>query len=169
MKNKDMEKEKDIQNYARWESSGLMCPECGSYDTLVDTMGVLTSYPAQYNYKCRKCHKHWCSSDYRRQSYPLPPTQLWPDLEFEDITPNGQMGWICPKCGRVYSPSTSQCLFCVGTYSPNIVYCGPNNGTKTAYDTITISNTANGSKNQATQNTQSNNLKYESFKQQHGE
>ena len=34
----------------------------------------------------------------------------------------GQQGWICPKCGRVYSPFTQMCL-----------YCGPNN-------TNTISN-----------------------------
>lgn len=24
----------------------------------------------------------------------------------------GQQGWICPKCGRVYSPFTSMCSFC---------------------------------------------------------
>ena len=24
----------------------------------------------------------------------------------------GQQGWICPKCGRVYSPYTQMCLFC---------------------------------------------------------
>lgn len=35
----------------------------------------------------------------------------------------GQQGWICPKCGRVYSPFTQMCL-----------YCKPNN-------TNTISNT----------------------------
>ena len=23
-------------------------------------------------------------------------------------------GWICPKCGRVYSPSTSMCSYCGG-------------------------------------------------------
>lgn len=26
----------------------------------------------------------------------------------------GQQGWICPMCGRVYSPFTSMCLYCVG-------------------------------------------------------
>lgn len=34
----------------------------------------------------------------------------------------GQQGWICPKCGRVYSPFTQMCL-----------YCKPN-------DTTTVSN-----------------------------
>ena len=24
----------------------------------------------------------------------------------------GQQGWICPKCGRVYSPFTSMCSYC---------------------------------------------------------
>ena len=30
----------------------------------------------------------------------------------------GQQGWICPKCGRVYSPFTQMCLYC----KPNTVY-----------------------------------------------
>lgn len=24
----------------------------------------------------------------------------------------GMQGWICPKCGRVYSPFTQMCLYC---------------------------------------------------------
>ncbi len=24
----------------------------------------------------------------------------------------GMQGWICPKCGRVYSPTTSMCSYC---------------------------------------------------------
>lgn len=23
-----------------------------------------------------------------------------------------QQGWECPKCGRVYSPTTSMCMYC---------------------------------------------------------
>lgn len=25
-----------------------------------------------------------------------------------------QQGWVCPKCGRVYSPTTIMCLVCGG-------------------------------------------------------
>lgn len=35
----------------------------------------------------------------------------------------GQYGWICPKCGRVYSPFTQMCLYCgkqdITTTAPN--------------------------------------------------
>lgn len=23
-----------------------------------------------------------------------------------------QRGWVCPKCGRIYSPSTPECFYC---------------------------------------------------------
>lgn len=33
---------------------------------------------------------------------------------------NGAQGWICPKCGRVYSPHTSMCSYCVNiSYNDN--------------------------------------------------
>lgn len=31
----------------------------------------------------------------------------------------GQQGWICPKCGRVYSPFTQMCLYCGNNNSEN--------------------------------------------------
>ena len=34
----------------------------------------------------------------------------------------GNHGWVCPKCGRVYSPYTSMCSFCLplsGTITAN--------------------------------------------------
>lgn len=55
----------------------------------------------------------------------------------------GQQGWICPKCGRVYSPFTQMCL-----------YCKPNN-------TTTISNLGNLSNTNASEKEPRENCKIE--------
>ena len=148
-----------------WKPTTILCPKCGGKHTAFNTMCVLTTYPEQYQYICSDCGHRWTGFEANK----IPPVTNWPDLEPAIAVEPLNYGWICPKCGRVYSPTTSQCLFCGGAYSPNIVYCGPNNGTKAVYDTITMSNTIDNSKANATQNTQSNNLKYESFMKQHGE
>lgn len=36
----------------------------------------------------------------------------------------GQHGWICPKCGRVYSPFTMMCPYCKGINSGDITAQG---------------------------------------------
>lgn len=110
------------------------CPKCGSTHTEIDVSCVLTTYPPQYRYECIDCNHIWTGFGEAK----IGPITSWPDLEQGVSVEPLNYGWICPKCGRVYSPSTSQCLFCGGTYSPNIVYCGPNNGTKEVFDTITV-------------------------------
>lgn len=121
---------------------GTPCPKCGGHHVLIDPSYILTSYPAQYHFRCPDCDHTWVTFQESRIG--------WPDLEPDIAVKPSNYGWICPKCGRVYSPTTDQCLFCGGAYSPNIVYCGPNNGTKEVLDTMTISNTVDSSQINAT-------------------
>lgn len=38
----------------------------------------------------------------------------------------GQQGWICPKCGRVYSPFTAMCPYCKGGFEQKVTAQGLN-------------------------------------------
>ena len=132
-------------NYAtaHWVEGGKPCPKCGSFHTQKNIATCLTTYPCQYPFRCKHCSHEWTDHEWYDGGLTYQPQP-------EDLNPHREYGWICPKCGRVYSPSTSQCLFCGGTYFPNIVYCGPNNGTKEVFDNITISNSIDSSKINAT-------------------
>lgn len=53
-------------------------------------------------------------------------------------------GWVCPKCGRCYSPTTTMCATCVGSsYTVTGIGTGfPNlNGTIITSDTLSVSGT----------------------------
>ena len=41
----------------------------------------------------------------------------------------GQQGWICPKCGRVYSPFTQMCLYCKPNNTNTISNLGDHSNT----------------------------------------
>lgn len=47
-----------------------------------------------------------------------------------------QMGWCCPKCGRIYSPTQMMCLYCGGDKS-NQSYTSPQGFTLAASATKT--------------------------------
>jgi ribosomal protein S27AE len=44
-----------------------------------------------------------------------------------------QQGWECPKCGKVYSPTTIMCFYCPQTVKTNIT-------TNTPWNTVTVTN-----------------------------
>lgn len=48
-----------------------------------------------------------------------------------------QQGWECPKCGRVYSPTTIMCLTCPQPIKTNIT-------TNTPWNTVTVPNDISG-------------------------
>lgn len=45
-------------------------------------------------------------------------------------------GWVCPKCGRVYSPDTPMCWYCSGT---DKITCGSSTGDFDAANFVRLS------------------------------
>ena len=46
----------------------------------------------------------------------------------ENIGIFGQQGWICPKCGRVFSPFTIMCPYCKKEDTTNLPNSVPPSG-----------------------------------------
>ena len=84
----------------------IKCKKCNSTNIKVDYDRVLTSIPAKYAYKCQDCGE-WgyinCDETYKTNEELNQP---------KEEPKAGLLGWICPKCGRCYSPYTSMCTFC---------------------------------------------------------
>jgi hypothetical protein len=63
------------------------------------------------------------------QIYPRPDIHIpngIPNIE-DKKEPKGEYGltgWICPKCGRCYSPFTSMCSYCCNNMSTITCYDG---------------------------------------------
>lgn len=56
----------------------------------------------------------------------------------------GQQGWICPKCGRVYSPFTQMCLYCGKQQTSTSLNTDVRNDKEKTNDEITNGSRFNG-------------------------
>ena len=97
-----------------WQPSTVLCPNCGSDDTYINDGLVLTTAPPQYSYKCQKCNHHWSSYAYNRKYLGTCLNYNPPKINEYPVS----MGWICPKCGGVYSPTMYYCMKCTNLNTP---------------------------------------------------
>ena len=111
------------------------CENCGSTNIKVDYKVAYTSLPEKYGYCCQDCgEKGFITRDYLEDlsnleynlgktiSTTKTPRDIVDRSGNEDLNEKintkdknkgtGFTGWICPKCGRCYSPFTTMCPFC---------------------------------------------------------
>ena len=115
----------------------IKCKKCGSSNVKVNFNEVYTSIPAKFGYCCQECNElgYINCSDVDRNEFNCEGYQNNPDSSAPiDITDNekintpkdeikgGLLGWICPKCGRCYSPYTSMGTICNNNMTWTITY-----------------------------------------------
>lgn len=66
------------------------------------------------------------------------------NIDGYEIKSYASLGWKCPECGRVYSPTTPMCFYCGGNKTSNINTTYNNSNT-------TLTKTSNDYENDVTE------------------
>lgn len=123
------------------------CPYCDAHLVFRNNSIVLTSCPPKHQYTCKRCGKVWSafndSEAVKKEDSPMHSAEWTNAYSLDNSILNGpkiddvpgndmywaQRGWVCPKCGAVLSPWTSECPHCRPginiTNFPNTIYKFP--------------------------------------------
>lgn len=98
----------NIREWQPWSGSNK-CPNCGGSHIEVNTMIVLTTYPAQSQLRCQDCGHCFGSGTFSTDDT-LDTTASYPDITLRRT--DSPVGWVCSKCGRSWAPHIDGCVHC---------------------------------------------------------
>lgn len=115
-------------SFSKWVKVDGKCPKCGKESVERNDSIILTSNPPQNQYHCTACNYVWSAHNDNEavgnkscnsiNDGCIADNSILNGPQVGDVPSYGfgwgMQGWVCPKCGRVYSPYTSMCPYCGG-------------------------------------------------------
>lgn len=88
----------DMDDIYQWSPPLCKCPKCGSTNTLRNNSLVLTTWPAQYGFKCKDCGHRW--TDYEPTLINPKVYDPWDNEHCNNCAAKNNIGDICNYCSH---------------------------------------------------------------------